>query len=122
MDLELYKENIIEHYKNPANKSKLEKVSFRELNPLCGDELSVYLLVEEGFVKDVKFDGQGCAISMAAMSMLTEKIKGLIVSEVAELGKEDILKMLGIPISHTRIKCATLSLKVVQGGLANVRN
>ncbi len=117
MDLELYKENIIEHYKHPANKGSLEKVTFRDLNPLCGDELSVYLDIVDGFVKDVKFDGQGCAISIAAMSMLTEKVKGMSVENVKSLRNEDVLQLLGIPISHTRMKCAMLSLRVVQGGL-----
>ncbi len=124
--LEMYQENILDHYKEPCNKKMLDKYShtFRELNPLCGDEITLYLLVENGNITDVSFQGHGCAISQASVSMLTEKIKGMNLEDVMNLGKDDIFEMLGIPISHTRLKCALLSLKVLHNALEvdNVRN
>ncbi len=87
---------------------------YRDLNPLCGDEITIYVNVVEGIVKDVSFEGKGCAISQAAASMLTEEVKGMGIEDVKKLGKEDIFSLLGIPISYTREKCALLALKVIQ--------
>lgn len=123
-DEEIYKENIIDHYKHPHNKGEIEfTIKHRELNPVCGDELTIYLKIDKKFIKDVSFTGHGCAISQASVSMLTDKIKGMTVKEVKQLNKDDIFEMLGIPISVVRIKCALLSLKTVHRGLEkNVRN
>ena len=121
---EIYKENIMHHYKHPHHAGVLDKftVTERELNPLCGDDITLYLLVENGKVKDISFQGQGCAISQAAMSLLTDKVMGIRLSEVRELTDKDIFDWLGIPISHTRTKCALLSLKVIQKGVEHARS
>jgi nitrogen fixation NifU-like protein len=122
---DLYRENILEHYKRPHNwgspaPSEGEGTggyrSFEDHNPLCGDQLIAYLKVaEDGTVEDVRFDGQGCAISQAAASMVSDELTGMTVDDVLRLDREFVLDLLGIDISATRMKCAMLSLKVVKG-------
>lgn len=121
---EIYKENIMHHYKHPHHAGILGRftITQRELNPLCGDEITVYLLVEKEKIKDISFQGQGCAISQAAMSLLTDKAVGMRLSKIRELTDNHIFDLLGIPISHTRTKCALLSLKVIQQGVEHVRS
>ena len=117
---EIYKENIIDHYKNPHNKKELNgcSLSHKELNPICGDEITIYFKIDDNnVVTDVTFTGDGCAISQASVSMLTDYMKGMSVSDVKEVNSDKIMELLGIPISHTRIKCALLSLKTVHGAL-----
>jgi nitrogen fixation NifU-like protein len=118
---EIYRENILDHYKNPHNKRALSACTAqaRELNPICGDEITVFLDIADGKVKDASFTGHGCAISQAAISMLTDEIKDRPVKEIKNIESDDIYKLLGIPISVTRIKCALLSLKTVQGAIKN---
>ena len=118
---ELYRENILDHYKHPHNWSPpgdaLEQpdLEFHDLNPLCGDELTVQLAVDgEGKIGDVRFLGHGCAISQAAASMASDEVKGMPVSELLTLDRSFVLDLLGIDISATRIKCALLSLKVLK--------
>ena len=120
---EIYKENIIDHYKNPRNKKELAEYDFkhRELNPLCGDEITVYLQVRENEIVDVSFQGNGCAISLASISLLTDKIKGLTVPQVISLNDQDIFGLLGIPISYVRLKCALLSLKTIHKALGGAK-
>ncbi len=115
-----YREYILEHYRNPRNYGKLEHpdVHAEDSNPLCGDQLGMDLLVEDDLVKEVRFQGRGCAISQAAASMLSEMIEGKSVAEVRALGKDDVLEALGVPISPARTKCAFLSLRVLHRGLA----
>ena len=119
---EMYKENILDHFKNPRNFGKLSgaQASAKEVNTLCGDEITVEIKVKAGEISDVKFHGQGCAISQAAASILTEEVKGKRIEEVLKLEKEDILKMLGIPISPTRLKCALLSLYAIKNSIKNL--
>ncbi len=119
---ELYRENILDHYKHPHNWSpaarELERVDlqFHDLNPLCGDELTVQLTVgEDGRIEDIRFAGHGCAISQAAASMASDEIKGMPVEDVLALDRSFVLDLLGIDISATRMKCALLSLKVLKG-------
>lgn len=119
----MYREHILDHSQNPRNYGTLEEpVSIRreEYNPLCGDRLTVEVRVEDDKVTAVRFHGHGCAISQAAMSMLSEAMVGKTVDEVKQIGKEDLLDMLGIPISPVRLKCALLSLKAVKAGLYGV--
>jgi len=118
---DLYRENILDHYKHPHNftppASELPRVDleFHDLNPLCGDELTVQLLVgEDDRIEDLRFIGHGCAISQAAASMASEEIKGMRVQEVLSLDRSFVLDLLGIDISATRMKCALLSLKVLK--------
>ena len=87
------------------------------MNPTCGDEITVYLDIENDVIKEATFSGHGCAISQASISMLTEKLKGMKLEEVKKLNKDDVYSLLGIPISINRIKCAILSLKTVQGAV-----
>lgn len=115
-----YREYILDHYRNPRNYGKLEQPSVHseDSNPLCGDQLGMDLKVEGDRIAEVRFQGRGCAISQAAASMLSEMIEGKSVEEVVELGKDDILEALGVPISPARTKCAFLSLRVLHRGLA----
>jgi nitrogen fixation protein NifU and related proteins len=119
---ELYRENILDHYKHPHNWSPPEAeiespdLEFHDLNPLCGDELTVQLALDgEGRIEDVRFRGHGCAISQAAASMVSDEVKGMPVEEVLALDRSFVLDLLGIDISATRMKCALLSLKVLKG-------
>src|SRR3989338_3251945 len=110
---QIYQENILDHYKNPRNFGKIMNatVHHHEKNPLCGDELDVYFLIDnDRNVADVKIYGHGCAISQSSASMLTEKVKGKSIDEIKNLKKDDVLEMLGIPISAARLKCALLSM------------
>ena len=113
----LYREAILDHYKHPHNFGELDEadLEFEDTNPLCGDELKVQLKVgEDGRVETVRFSGQGCAISQASASMISDEIKGMSVAELRQLNKDSILELLGIDISATRMKCALLSLKVIK--------
>ena len=118
---DLYRENILEHYKRPHNWSppapELERVDlqFHDLNPLCGDELTIKLAVgDDDRIEGVRFEGHGCAISQAAASMVSDEITGMTVSEVLSLDRSFVLELLGIDISAQRMKCALLSLKVLK--------
>jgi nitrogen fixation NifU-like protein len=116
---DFYRENILDHYRHPRNKGRLEHPthSHEEQNPLCGDVIRIDLHVtDDNVIDQVGFEGQGCAISQAAASMLTEMIQGKTLDEVKQLGKEDILEALGIEVGPVRLKCALLSLKVLKAG------
>jgi nitrogen fixation NifU-like protein len=114
---DLYREEILEHYKRPHNWGPMADpdLQFSDNNPLCGDELTVMLRVEDGTVRDVRFEGHGCAISQAAASMTSDEIKGMSVDDLLRLDRSFVLELLGIDISATRMKCALLSLKVLKG-------
>jgi nitrogen fixation NifU-like protein len=118
---DLYRDNILEHYKQPRNWSpphpEIEDpdLEFEDFNPLCGDELKVQLKVgEDERIADVRFSGHGCAISQASASMASEEVIGMPVSELLRLDREFVLELLGIDISATRMKCALLTLKVLK--------
>jgi nitrogen fixation NifU-like protein len=119
---DLYRENILDHYKHPHNWSpptpaiEQPDLEFHDLNPLCGDELTVQLAVDgEGRIEDVRFSGHGCAISQSAASMASDEVKGMRVQDLLRLDRSFVLDLLGIDISATRMKCALLSLKVLKG-------
>ncbi|GHO69366.1 iron-sulfur cluster scaffold-like protein [Ktedonobacter sp. SOSP1-52] len=120
MAMDFYREYILDHYRNPRNFGTLEQpdVHSEDSNPLCGDQLAMDLVVQDGRVAEVRFKGRGCAISQASASMLSEMIEGQPIDEVVKLGKEEVLEVLGIPISPARSKCAFLSLRVLHRGLA----
>jgi len=114
---ELYREQILEHYKRPHNWGELEAPDLQasDHNPLCGDELTVQLAVgEDGTIQDIRFSGHGCAISQAAASLSSDEVKGMKVDELLQLDRQFVLDLLGIDISATRMKCALLSLKVLK--------
>lgn len=113
---DLYKEYILDHYRNPRNFGHLENadVTAEDLNPLCGDKIRVELKVGGGKIEDVRFSGKGCAISQASMSMLTESLRGQRLEDVARMPKEAVLENVGIGISPARMKCAMLGLKVLK--------
>ncbi len=114
---DFYRDFILDHYRNPRNFGRLDQptVSAEDLNPLCGDEIRMDLHVNgAGIVDDVRFSGKGCAISQASASMLTEELKGMRLEDVAKLTKEVVLENVGIGISPTRMKCATLGLRVAK--------
>ena len=116
---DLYREQILSHYREPRNKGKLDSpdISYADDNPLCGDRIQIDLVLdEERRVVDVAWDGEGCAIRMASASMLSEEIKGKTLADLRHLGKDDILEMLGIELGPVRLKCALLSLKVLKAG------
>lgn len=133
---QLYRSVIMDHYKNPRNKGSLDNgsVTVDMNNPTCGDRIHLTLQVEEGIVKDAKFDGEGCSISMSSASMMTQTIKGKKVEEALELADifskmmlgeeysdkydlEDIEALQGVAKFPARIKCATLAWKAMEKGI-----
>ena len=115
---ELGMELLLDHYQDPRNYGHLENpdIVHEEGNPSCGDQLRFELKLADGRIEDVRFTGKGCAISQAAASMLTERIKGRPLEEVKAIDKDEVLEMLGIEISPMRLKCALLPLKIVKAG------
>jgi nitrogen fixation NifU-like protein len=114
---DLYREQILEHYKQPHNWGTLDDPDFEadDLNPLCGDELKVQLKVgDDDRITDVRFSGHGCAISQASASMASDEVIGMPIGELLKLDRSFVLDLLGIDISATRMKCALLSLKVLK--------
>jgi nitrogen fixation protein NifU and related proteins len=114
---ELYRDQILEHYKRPRNFGRLERfdLEFEDNNPFCGDEQHVFIKLDgDGRVEEISFEGQGCAISTAATSLLTDELPGRSREELLKLPKEFVLELLGIDISATRMKCALLGLKVIK--------
>ena len=117
---DLYREVIIEHYKNPSYRGKLDPhdISFADNNPLCGDHIQIDLRVDGGGnVTEAVFDGHGCAISQASADLLMESIIGKPLEEVKKLNRQDVLDLLGIELGPVRLKCALLSLKVLKAGV-----
>ncbi len=116
---ELYKENVIDHYKHPRNKKEMFQCTaqHREVNPICGDAITMYVKTNNRTIEEVTFTGNGCAISQASASLLTETMKGKTIEEAKKFGQEKVFGLLGIPISHTRTKCALLSLKTLHHAL-----
>jgi len=117
----LYRDFILEHYRNPHNKGYLDPhdLHFADSNPTCGDEMSMTLRLDDGrsAIADVAFDGRGCAISQASASILTDGLRGQTLDEVRALNPKDLLDELGVPIGPARLKCALLAYKVLQGAV-----
>jgi len=133
----LYKEIILEHYKRPRNHGNLESATVQQegINPSCGDELTIFLEVADGVVTDIRFAGEGCAISQASASMMTEAVKGKGLEEALELSREfkamihgeepsadlgDLKFLQGISKLHARVKCATLAWITLEQALEQV--
>lgn len=116
----IYQQQIIDHYKYPRNYVKLDNptIEYGDKNPVCGDEIHFDILLnKESNVIKVGFQGQGCAISMASASLLTEVLEEMDLEEIKTLTNDDIREMLGIELSPVRLKCAILPLKVIEGGI-----
>jgi len=116
---ELYKQQIMQHYRHPLNQGILDNadIDFYEVNPLCGDEIHLTMQLQDDVVKDVRFSGKGCAISLSAASLMTENFKGKSLDKLKQLKQEDVLNALGIHVGPGRIKCVTLILKALQRGI-----
>ena len=118
----IYREIILEHSKNPSNRGTLDPADFtyEDTNPLCGDEIRIDVRVKNDHVSEIAFSGQGCAISQASASILTELVEGKSLDDVKGIGKEELLDEIGIPLSPARLKCALLSLKVLKAGVYGI--
>ncbi|NTW30251.1 MAG: SUF system NifU family Fe-S cluster assembly protein [Candidatus Moranbacteria bacterium] len=117
----LYQAIILDHSKHPRNCGHLERADRHgdAKNPTCGDSLSMDILTENGLISDIRFTGQGCAISQASASLLTESVKGKPIKAALSLETDDILALLGVELSPNRLKCALLSLETLKKTLAS---
>jgi nitrogen fixation NifU-like protein len=120
---ELYRDNILDHYKNPRSHGEIEQADAQAegMNPLCGDEVSIFVALDGDTIEDIKFRGRGCAISQAATSMLMEIVKGRSAAEVADMSRDELLDEVGIPLTPVRLKCALLGLGVLKVALHRAR-
>jgi len=121
---DLYQEQILDHYKHPRNKGPLPGAALnaRDSNPLCGDEVVLHVNVDSSKrISEIRFEGQGCAISQASASILTTMLKGQSMAEVEALNQDALLKKLGIPLSVVRLKCALLPLHVLRLALGDTK-
>lgn len=117
---DLYREEILEHYRRPHNFGTLEEPDavHEGSNPLCGDRITMMLaLSPEGLVTDVAFTGRGCAISQASASLLTDQVRGRPIADLETMAGQEVIELLGIDISPARLKCALLSLETLQQAL-----
>lgn len=119
MQNDIYKEELMDIYKNPVNKGKIKdpSVDVHRDNPLCGDEVNLQLKIEDGAIKDAKFYGSACAVSIISSEILTDALVGMKVVKAKKLEKDDLLKMIGLNLSTSRVKCATLILDALKGAL-----
>ncbi len=119
---DLFRENILDHYKYPRNRGTLEHpdITFEDANPLCGDRIRMDVNVKDGRIDQVRFSGIGCSISQAAASMLCEAVEGKSLEEVKRLSREDVLEMLGIELGPVRLKCGMLALKTLKAGVYGI--
>jgi nitrogen fixation protein NifU and related proteins len=115
---DLFRENILDHYRHPRNRGTLEHpdITYEDANPLCGDRIRMDLAVKDGRIDQIRFSGVGCSISQAAASMLSEAVEGKTLEEVRKLSREDMLEMLGIELGPVRLKCGLLALKTLKAG------
>ena len=121
--MELYREIILDHYRNPRGWGTLKKptAEAQGYNELCGDQLNMQVLVENGIIKTMVFTGHGCAISLATASLLSEVIGGKEISTVQKLSSEDIQELLGTRLPPTRLKCGLLPLETIQLACAKLK-
>ncbi|MBI2029568.1 iron-sulfur cluster assembly scaffold protein [Candidatus Gottesmanbacteria bacterium] len=113
--MDIYREIILDNYNHPHNFGRILKptVSSGQNNPSCGDDISMDIIVKNNLITDIKFHGLGCAISIASASLLTENVLGKNIDQINMMNKDDILKLLGITLTPTRLKCALLPLEVL---------
>jgi nitrogen fixation NifU-like protein len=117
--MSFYREKILDHYRNPRNAGVLENAdcAAHQDNPLCGDIVDIFVKVKDNKIEDARFEGEGCAISIAATSMLLEKVKGMSRNAVLKMSENDITSLLGMPLTISRAKCGTLGLIALQSAL-----
>lgn len=122
--MDLYGQNIMDHMKNPHHAGILPSptTAYKEVNPYCGDEIEVFLEIQNDTVKDVSFQGQGCAISQAAISILTDELIGMSTKEILVWGEEQVQEMLGMQLTQRRKKCALLGLLATQNAILTKEN
>jgi nitrogen fixation protein NifU and related proteins len=113
--MSIYQDIILDHYHNPRNKGNLSEPtnSISLSNPLCGDKIHIEIKEDGRIINDIAFSGEGCAISMASASMLTEFVKGKTKEELQKLDKDFVLELLGIELTPNRLKCALLSWEAI---------
>ncbi|WP_227134187.1 Fe-S cluster assembly sulfur transfer protein SufU [Halorubellus salinus] len=120
MGSDMYRQQILDHYKNPRNYGEIEEATFTHVgeNPMCGDEITIDVVLEDDdeTIEAVAFRGDGCAISQASASMLTSELRGKTLDELHAMDRDDVVDMLGVDISPMRVKCAVLAEKVAQDG------
>ena len=116
---DIYREQLMEHYKHPSNMGKITDptIEITEDNPMCGDVISIQLKINNEKIEDIKFKADACAVSTAAASILTEEVLGKSIEEVKNIKKEDILELLGVQLTTSRVQCAELPLKALKGML-----
>ena len=116
---DMYKEHILELYKSPSNFGTLKNPTHKKTvyNSVCGDEITVEFIVKDNLVKDIKFSGSGCVISIVASSILTDKIRGMDIKNAKNLTGEEVLDLLKMKLNPARVKCALLALEAVKGAL-----
>ena len=116
MSLEIYQEMILEHYKNPNNSGILTDadVTSKDYNPSCGDLIEIRIKFDNGKINEIKFQGQGCAISLSSVDILIDLVKNKNIEEIKNLSVENFLRTLGIELSPLRLKCALLGLKTLK--------
>lgn len=114
--MNIYRENILEHYKNPDNFGNLSNfdIKIHAYNPSCGDEFEIKLKLEKNKVKEIKFTGKGCAISTASADILLENIKNKSINEIKNLSEKDLFKFLEVEITPARMNCALLALNALR--------
>ncbi len=119
MSVDFYREEIMDHFKHPNNRGRLQNptVHVKETNPMCGDEIDLDLVINDGLIQQVGFEGQACSVSVVSSSFLTEYIKDKPISELKKLTKEDLLTMMDLNLSTSRIKCATLILEALYNAI-----
>lgn len=120
----IYREIILEHSKNPRNRGVLDPADFtyEDVNPMCGDEIRIDVRVLDDRISEIKFSGRGCAVSQASASILTEMAEGKSLADVRNIGKDELLDEIGIPVSPARMKCALLGLKVLKAGVYGIEH
>jgi len=119
MDSSFYREQIMDHYRDPRYHGRLDTptASFEDLNPLCGDMIHIDVITADGTLTDARFEGQGCAVSQASASMLLEEVVGKPLEEVAAFTRDDLFELIGVQLSPARMKCALLPLAVLRAAL-----
>ena len=118
---DIYREQLMDHYKHPHNRGKMDdaQVEITESNPMCGDVISMQLKVSDGIVEKVMFDGSACAVTIASSSVLTEVLQGKTLEEAKKMSKDELLELLGVELTTSRIKCASLPLDAVHTLIKN---